>query len=583
MKNLVKAGSVLTLAALMTACASHSDRMQDATTLMKYSEYEAAQELAEAAMSGERNRLLRLMEVGVLKHLQGDYRASNALLDEADFLADELFTTSLSDMLTRLGSNATMVTYRGTIYERVYIHYYKTLNYLYLAEEAQNREEFLRFMDSARIEGRRAQILLDENLVKKGSYEEAESEREKLLTRMLDLFAAINGEVINPRELTFRDNAFTHYMIGTLYERYGELDNARVSYERAANTYEQGYASQYHLSTGMARQAWFDTARILRIQRDNRWQRIANEKLKRAEIQKLRDWDPSRHAQLLVIKEVDMMNPRGELNLWMRLNTDNNQIIIQPMLTGDKDQQAYQLAWFHYLYADKGLLRVVERIRADDYVGLLEDSHQKTISVGPLRETLDSIGLTEVLASTGVRLTVPLFYYYEPAIKRSTLELGGGQEVNLMNADNLAGLAMAQHLVDAQSELNYAMAIESLRLTLCVQAGMPAPLCALTAAGTASADTRLWVTLPNSIRITRHILEPGDYEMTLKSDAGSFVVTEEKNLTLQAGELAIWRARHFAEDPNAEIPAIVKEARAARLANEALVKHEEELEEAFSE
>ncbi|MDR9468383.1 hypothetical protein [Marinospirillum sp.] len=550
---------------------------------MKHGEYEAAEELAADALEGERNRLLRLMEVGVLKHLQGNYSESNQLLSQADRLAYELYTTSVSDLMTRVGTNATLVTYRSNIYERVYIHYYKTLNYLYLAEEAKNSSEFQKHLDAARIEGRRAQILLDENLFQEGSYEEAEEENQKLLTQMLDLFAALNGEVINPRELIFRDNAFTHYLIGTLYERYDELDNARVSYERSARTYENGYVKQYGLDPGMASQAWFDTARILKTQRDNRWQRIAQEKLTSQQQETLQNWNPGQQAQLLVIQEVGMMSPRGELNLWMRLNTQTNQVVISPVLTGDENQKAYQLAWFHYLYADKGLLDVIERLAVDDYIGLIGRNHEKTIPLGPLRNSLDSLGLTEILAGTGVRLTVPMFYYFDPEIKRTRLQLESGKQVNLLNADNLAGLAMAQHLVDAQSEMNQAMAIESMRLVLCVQTGIPAPMCSLTAAATTSADTRLWVTLPNRIRLTRHLLEPGEYKLELISDANSFDVREQQTLNLEAGDLHIWRTRHFAEDPMSEVPAIVQQARAARMANETLVDNQDKVEEKIKE
>lgn len=570
------------LAVLLSGCASHADRMTEATTLMRHGEFAAAEERAAAALEGERQRLLRLMEVGVLRHLQGDYLGSNQLLDEADYLADELFTTSTMDLLNRLSTNATRVTYRGMLYERVYIHYYKTMNFLFLAEQAGSRAELERYLDAARIEGRRAQLLLDENLHRTGDYAEAEEEEGRLLNQIMDLYASLNGEVINPRELVFRDNAFTHYLIGSLYERYGELDNARISYERAARTYEQGYARQYDLGEAMTAQAWFDVARILKTQRDTRWQRVAREKLSAEQRRALDQWNPRTGSQLLVIQEVDMMSPRGELNLMMTLQPDTNRLFIRPLTVGTEDQRAYQLAWFYYLYADKGLLNVIERIRADDYIGLLTMPHEKTIGVGPLRSTLDQLGLTEILASTGVRLTVPLFYYYEPPLHSSRLTLtaaqGQAQTQALLDADNLAGLAMAQHLVDAQSELTQAMAIESLRLALCVQTGVPGSLCALTAAATASADTRLWITLPNRIRITRQLLAPGEYELKLRSEAEGFSVEETHAMTLNPGQLHIWRARTFAENPQAAVPDLVTQARAARLANETLVELYEDVE-----
>lgn len=555
------------LTGLLSACASHSDRMVEATTLMRHGEFHAAEVRALEALEGERQRLLRFMEIGVLRHLQGDYLGSHQLLDAADHLADELYTRSSTDLLLRLSTNATQTTYRAVIYERVYIHYYKTMNFLHLAEQASSHEELGRYLEAARIESRRAQLLLDTHLQQTGGYAQAEEEQARLLHQIMDLYASLNGEVIHPRELTFRDNAFTHYLIGTLYERFGELDNARISYERAARTYEQGYVRQYDLDPAMTSQAWFDVARVLRTQRDPRWQRVARQKLSVVQRQELERWNPRTHSQLLVIQEVDMMPPRGELNLWMTLDEHRNQLRIEPIPLGTPEQQAYQLGWFYYLYADKGLLNMIERIRASDYIGLLKRHHEKTVGVGPVRPVLDRLGLSEILISTGVRLTVPIFYFDEPPLEGSLLMLSGRttRQAPLLKADNLAGLAMAQHLVDAQSELTQAMAIESLRLAICAQSGMPLQLCALSAAATASADTRLWITLPHHVRLTRQLLPSGDYQLRLVSQAQGFSIDTTQQITLHPGQLHIWRTRTFAEDPQADPPAIVIQARAEGL------------------
>lgn len=536
---------ILLLLAALSACATHSERMDEVHQLVRGGDYAQAQVLTEELLDADRDRLLRLMEVGVLSYLQGDFEASIQQLDEADRLADDLYTRSLSDLMTRLSTNASRTVYRGSLYERVYIHYYKTLAFLGLAETATSAAQLERYLEAARIEGRRAQILLDETRAREGDYQEAERDNERTLVQMMNFFRRLNGDVIHPSELTFRDNAFTHYLIGTLYERFGELDNARVSYERAAQTYAQGYAGQYDLSEGMASQAWLDTARILKQQGDRRWQRLAEDELNATQQKQLADWNPGQLAQLLVIQEIDLIQPRGELNLWMRINPESNRLIIRPLLTGDSRQQAYQLAWFHYLYADRGLLRAVERLAIEDYFGLITRHYERSFPLGPLRSQLDALGLTEILATTGVRLAVPLFYYWEPSIQASELGINQASPQPLQRADNLGGLAMAQHLLDARQEMNQAMAVESLRLLLCVQTGVPPGLCALATSSTVTADTRLWSLLPSEVKISRQILEPGEHQVTLTTQGPGQPNSETRSFRLEAGDLKIWRTRHF--------------------------------------
>lgn len=546
---------------LASGCATHSNKMDDAKNLLRYGEYAAAEVEINKQLDADRNKLLKKVELGVLNQLRGDYSSSLKHLELADRIADELYTVSFEDLATRATTNATFTTYRGNIVERVYINYFKMLNYFYLAEQTVSRREKQRLLDSARVEARRAMILLDENVFKVGDYKVAEEEKQSALYKLQQAFAVVNGNVVNPKELAFRDNAFSHYIIGTLFEKMGEKDSARVSYERSAKLYEQGYAKQYELDENVISQAWFDTARMLKTRGDNRWRRVAKEKLSAKQRQELAK-SITGQGQLVVIQEVDMIAPRGELNLWVLIQ--NNRLIIRPVPVGTPKEKAYQLAWFYYLYADKGLLGVIERIYSEDYVGLLTSDFEKKFPIpGVLRSTLESMGLYEAMGITGIRLSVPLLYYEELPIKSSYLEVDGQNKGNLILADNISGLAMAQHLVGAQSELTNAMAVEALRLSTCIQTGAHPMLCSLAAASTVTADTRSWLSLPYEIRTLRTELPAGEHKIKLVSNVGGYQVKQTETVKVNAGEVRLVRMRTFAVDPNEPLPKSVQKARKA--------------------
>ncbi|MCW7753738.1 hypothetical protein OOT00_07045 [Desulfobotulus sp. H1] len=526
---------------LITGCASYSKKIDEATLAFRDGDYPTAEQKIQEVLKAERNSLLRHMELGTIRHEQGDYRASNEFFEQAYHMAEGYYGTSIRELMTRASTNAGMLPYKSEVFEKIYIHYYKMLNYIYMAQSDISPEEKYQLLDAVRIEGRRAQIILDDHVFRTGTYEEAEEEKEKLLNQLMGFFAKLNGEVINPRELTFRDNAFMHYIMAVMYEKYGELDNARISYERAANIYDKGYVKQYGLSPAMVDQARFDAARILKIQRDQRWQRVGmnirSQDLKR----QLNEYRAGQNADLLVIQEVDLTSSKGELNLIMTLNSETNLLEIKPLLIGSREEQIYQLSWFYYLYAPKGIINAIQRIQQESYYNPNE-VRPKTINMTPLRSVMEEIpGLIQAL-ETGVRLAVPLFYYDDPPFT-SHLEIDGKKIGPMLDADSIAGLNMANTLVRAQGELTQAMAVEALRLSSCLLTGMPSYACSLTAAATCMADTRSWLTLPHTIRIQRVALPEGSYQIQIVNRNNGWLHRDESRTDLHSGEIRIIRKR----------------------------------------
>ncbi|MFB6259448.1 MAG: hypothetical protein ABEJ96_04040, partial [Thiohalorhabdaceae bacterium] len=94
--------------------------------------------------------------------------------------------------------------------------------------------------------------------------EQTKKEEEKTFAKLLDIFQKFQGNWLDEEWLVFREDAYARYLAGVLYEKSGDLDDARIAYRKAAELYEAGYSEQYHLDENMAQQAWLDTVRIMR-------------------------------------------------------------------------------------------------------------------------------------------------------------------------------------------------------------------------------------------------------------------------------------------------------------------------------
>lgn len=86
-----------------------------------------------AKESDSKDRLLFLMEAGIIRHTQGEYEESNKIFKEAEIIADNikvsLSKTGLAFMLSDNESN-----FRGEDFERVLIKFYVALNYIFMGD-----------------------------------------------------------------------------------------------------------------------------------------------------------------------------------------------------------------------------------------------------------------------------------------------------------------------------------------------------------------------------------------------------------------------------------------------------------------
>ena len=137
-----------------------------------------------------------LFELGLVAHYANHFQESNAALDQAEDIAEDRYTKSVSKEAVSLVTSDQMRPYPGTRYERLLSHYYRTINYVYLNQ-----------LDGALVECRRATALIN--------YFKGEDEK-------YDFFGA----------------GFLAHLSGILFEATGEWNDAYISYKQAAVYYQ---------------------------------------------------------------------------------------------------------------------------------------------------------------------------------------------------------------------------------------------------------------------------------------------------------------------------------------------------------
>jgi uncharacterized protein len=170
-----------------------------------------------------RNKLLFYLEKGKTTFLQGRYQESNGYFNAADSLLGSPGRNKVWDQTLGLVTNPAMQVYRGEDFEKLLIHYYKSINYLQL-----------HMMEDATVEARRI---------------------------------SLSGYALNDRKNNnagkYANDAFSMIVQGVVYESGGDINNAFISYRNAAdlflrqpdNTY-YGITLPIQLQNDLLRTAW---------------------------------------------------------------------------------------------------------------------------------------------------------------------------------------------------------------------------------------------------------------------------------------------------------------------------------------
>ena len=189
---------ILTIIILTSSCKSYFEKSIDTHRAVNNYDYQSALNATanNKFLKKKRNSLLYHLELGRLFHLKGQYEESNKHLNFADDLMD--YQNSLADFAASVLINSSAKKYRAEDFEKILIHYYKALNYSYLNQT-----------EDALVEVRRINL------------------KEQELSE--------NGK------RKYNKDAFGHLLMGQIYERAHEYNNAFIAYRNAYEAYTDDY------------------------------------------------------------------------------------------------------------------------------------------------------------------------------------------------------------------------------------------------------------------------------------------------------------------------------------------------------
>lgn len=546
----------------LSGCATYGQDVRKGLQLVQQGQYPEAAKALEGALDPKGDdRLLYYTELGVVYHLAGDYEKSNRLLTSAERIAEDLYTKRVSDMLTTAMTNPRMGPYRAADFERVFINYYKALNYFMLASKTDSKSTKADALEGARVESRRMDLVLSSIEYEKGSYEEQADREKSMFSKLMRVFDKLTGEIIDKNKIVYRNDAFGHYLAGTIYEQHKEYDDARIAYQKAATLYEGGYQNQYDLDASMTEQAWFDTIRMMQKAGgwNNQWPKLSQKKLSQSKRTELRDFNNKGH--LLVIEHVGMVPEREEMNMILHADTNTRQVVVSPILSGDPKTQLDQRFWFFALYADKGITDVLSAAY-DNRMGpaLMQFGLTKREYLGPLWDVADGLGLIDVMKQ-GMRITVPYYGVTSMQLPKDSQLSIGTQNYPMIVSQSLSHIAVQQQLLAASGDLQESMAREAFKgLTTAKVASLGGDansqagailglLGKITTAATASAETRNWLSLPGQIKVKRIPLDAGMHTVNLSSKlANGAVSNHSQDVKIEKGQMAVWKVRSFPQN-----------------------------------
>ncbi|MGB5874663.1 MAG: hypothetical protein WBH56_13155 [Bacteroidota bacterium] len=152
---------------------------------------------------GDKSSVLYKLDMGVLYHYAGLSDSSTTYLLSAESEIEDLYTRSISLAAVSMVLNDNVLPYEGEDFEKVLINIFLALNFAEAGEP-----------DEALVEARKVDIKLRE------------------LARKYD------------GENKYKEDAFSRYLAGVLYEDAGEMNDAFISYKLAYEAYGT-YAAQY--------------------------------------------------------------------------------------------------------------------------------------------------------------------------------------------------------------------------------------------------------------------------------------------------------------------------------------------------
>ena len=182
------------LLVLLQACAVQHQQVNYLAERLDDSTPEATLLSLQSITPPIRDRGQHLLNTGLLKSITGDFEGAIRDLQSAKQLLNTLQAVSVSENLAAATINETLRSYDASPSERVMLHVLLSIDYLMLND-----------LDAARVEVLQADVVMNEL-----------ARADKPVGQL----------------------ASAHYVAGLVYELGGELDDARISYRKAANLME---------------------------------------------------------------------------------------------------------------------------------------------------------------------------------------------------------------------------------------------------------------------------------------------------------------------------------------------------------
>jgi hypothetical protein len=186
-------------------CATYSGSFAVIEKNLAAQQYDVALTNIEKEAESKTDRVLYLLNKGMVLRMKRDFTASNVAFEAAKAEMDRLYAASVSENALSVMVNDSTVSYSGDNYERVLLHLYMALNYLELGD-----------LDSARVEA-------------------------------LQVDAKLREFAEKIPDSKYAEDAFTLYLTGLIYEDESEFSDAMISYRSAYNVYKK-YQTRYGIS-----------------------------------------------------------------------------------------------------------------------------------------------------------------------------------------------------------------------------------------------------------------------------------------------------------------------------------------------
>lgn len=167
---------------------------------------QALQILENPQKYGNNNRLLFLLDKGLVLHFAGRYEESISVFEEAKLKYEELYTQSLTKHAGSWLWNDYALPYQGEDFERVMVNVFQALNFAVLGK-----------IDEALVEARDVDSVLN----------------------------LINDQYPSDQKNVYRQDAFARLLMGILYESAGNINDAVISYKLSLQAYANDYQKNY--------------------------------------------------------------------------------------------------------------------------------------------------------------------------------------------------------------------------------------------------------------------------------------------------------------------------------------------------